>query len=242
VDEDTFLVVHLGFLNRSKGLETLLDAMVRLRGEGRRTRLLLVGAEAGTSDPSNRAYEAEIARRLDVLELSGLVVRLPQVAPAVASAYLLAADAAAFAFRDGASLRRGSLLAALAHGLPTVSTRRPGARATATVAAEDRALALAAGVASSGVARGDRRRRLAGDRRPAAGVDAAAVRLRDGEMLLLAPPDDSAGLATALARLADDGALRARLAAGAGALMAELAWPRIAAAHRALYADLLAGA
>src|SRR5439155_9131320 len=208
VDDGTFLVVHLGFLNRSKGLETLLDAMVRLRGEGRRTRLLLVGAEAGASDPSNRAYEAEIARRLAVLELSGLVVRLPQVAPAAASAYLLAADAAAFPFRDGASLRRGSLLAALAHGLPTVSTRTPGAHGTAAGPVEERVPALPVGAVSSGAARraqGERRTR--GARMPA-GVGAAAVWLRDGEPVLLAPPDDSVGLATALARLADAPVLR----------------------------------
>src|SRR5579884_4515033 len=110
-DDATFLVVHLGFLNRSKGLETLLDAVLRLRGAGRRARLLLLGAEVGASDPANRAYAAELERRLAVLALSGLVERLPLVPPAVASAYLLAADAAAFPFRDGASLRRGSRLA-----------------------------------------------------------------------------------------------------------------------------------
>jgi glycosyltransferase involved in cell wall biosynthesis len=241
VDDGTFLVVHLGFLNRSKGLETLLDAMGRLHGEGRRTRLLLVGAEAGASDPSNRAYEAEIGRRLAVLELSGLVVRLPRVAPAVASAYLLAADAAAFPFRDGASLRRGSLLAALAHGLPTVSTRRRGAHGTAAGSVEERALAAPMGAAPSGAARPAQGGRWTGGGRPTAGVDAAAVRLRDGETLLLTPTDDSAALATALARLAEDAGLRARLAAGGRALTAELTWPRIAAAHRALYADLLAG-
>jgi len=206
-DDATFLVVHLGFLNRSKGLETLLDAVLRLRGAGRRARLLLLGAEVGASDPANRAYAAELERRLAVLALSGLVERLPLVPPAVASAYLLAADAAAFPFRDGASLRRGSLLAALAHGLPTVSTR-----ATTDSPAE----------------------------KPA-GFAGATVALRDGETLLLVPSGDSTALAAALGRLADDPALRARLAAGGRALTDALSWPRIAAAHRALYAALLGG-
>jgi glycosyltransferase involved in cell wall biosynthesis len=212
-DDATFLVVHLGFLNRSKGLETLLDAVVRLRGEGRRVRLLLVGAEVGASDPANRAYAGELERRLGVLALSGLVERLPLVPPAIASAYLLAADAAAFPFRDGASLRRGSLLAALAHGLPTVSTRAPRARRDAPW---NPATSL--------------------------GFSPPSVALRDEETLLLVPPGDSAALAAALARLADDPALRARLAAGGQVLADALSWPRIAEAHRTLYAALLGDA
>ena len=38
---------------------------------------------------------------------------------------LAAADAAVFPFADGASARRGSVLAAMAHGLPIVTTSGP---------------------------------------------------------------------------------------------------------------------
>ena len=37
----------------------------------------------------------------------------------------LAVDCAVLPYREGASLRHGSLMAALAHGLPIVSTRPP---------------------------------------------------------------------------------------------------------------------
>lgn len=52
--------------------------------------------------------------------------------------------------------------------------------------------------------------------------------VRDGENMLLAEPRDPEGLARAVARLASDPVLRARLEAGAAALAAEFSWERIA--------------
>jgi len=62
--------------------------------------------------------------------------------------------------------------------------------------------------------------------------------IRDGENMLLAPPRDPQGLARAVARLAQEPLLRARLEAGATALAGEFAWEPIA--HRtAAFFDLL---
>jgi len=52
--------------------------------------------------------------------------------------------------------------------------------------------------------------------------------VREGENMLLAEPRDPEGLASAVARLAADPVLRARLEAGAAALAAEFTWERIA--------------
>jgi glycosyltransferase involved in cell wall biosynthesis len=167
-DDATLLLVHLGFLNRSKGLETLLAALPRLRAEGRRVRLALVGAEAGASDAANAAYAREVAARLQAPELAAAVVRLPVLPPAEVSACLLAADVAVFPFADGASLRRGSLLAALAHGLPTVTTWPPGH-------------AAAPAAASVGLREGEQVVRVpAGD---AAALAAAVARVADDATL-----------------------------------------------------------
>ena len=59
--------------------------------------------------------------------------------------------------------------------------------------------------------------------------------VRDGEAIVLVPPDDPAALADALGRLADDG-LRA-LATGARAVAARISWPTLAAETAAIYSE-----
>ncbi|MHB8693441.1 MAG: glycosyltransferase [Solirubrobacteraceae bacterium] len=61
-----------------------------------------------------------------------------------------------------------------------------------------------------------------------------------GEHVALVPPDDAAALAATIARLADDGAERARLASGSRRAAAFFAWPGIAAHALALYREALA--
>lgn len=127
-DEGTLLIGYFGFLNSSKGVPVLLEAVRRLVDDGRRAVLLLVGGEAGDSDPTDRAEGQAVGRRIAELALERVVRRTGYLdAPRVA-AHLLACDLCVLPFLDGASLRRGTLMAALAHGLPVVSTRRPGYR------------------------------------------------------------------------------------------------------------------
>ena len=71
-------------------------------------------------------------------------------------------------------------------------------------------------------------------------ADPPDPRLDDGRTVVVAPRvRDGAALADALARLLDDPALRERVAAGGAELAAERTWPRIAAAHRRLYREVL---
>jgi glycosyltransferase involved in cell wall biosynthesis len=207
---DDILIGYFGLISRSKGLDVLLDALARLP---ERFRLLVIGGAATL--PEDRAYAAEIERQLDERRLRGRVIFTGHCAEAEVSAHMLAADMAALPFADGASFRRGSLLATLAHGVPTVTTiddRRP--------TTDDRAGSLAIRGRWSVV----------------------GGRLVDSENVLLVPPGDAGALAAALERLAEDAALRERLGTGGRALATQFSWERIAEQHEALYRDLIATA
>ena len=122
IGPDTLLLSYFGFMNASKGLETLIDGMDSLVGRGLDLRLQIVGGETGPSDPTNSSYSQRIAHRI---RQKGMVERVDWegfASPEQVSAALMSADLCVLPFQDGASLRRGSLLAALAHGVPLVTT------------------------------------------------------------------------------------------------------------------------
>lgn len=184
VTPDITLIAYFGLISPSKGLDTLARALEALPAT---FRLLVIGGEA--TAPADQTYAAVVRRSIVDAQLSERVIMTGHCAAADVSAHLLAADLAALPFVDGASLRRGSLLAVLAHGVPTITT--PGA--------------------------------------------AAFV---DGDQALLTPPGDAPALAGAIARLANDAALRARLAQGGQTLAARFSWETIAAQHEELYRTL----
>jgi glycosyltransferase involved in cell wall biosynthesis len=116
---------YFGLLNSSKGLETLLEAFRQLRAGMPSIKLLMVGAGIGDSDPTNAVYQQKILKLIDDLALRDMVIFTGYVVPTDVSAHLMASDICVLPFRDGASFRRGSLMAALAHGLPIVTTKAP---------------------------------------------------------------------------------------------------------------------
>ncbi len=119
--DDDYLIAYFGLVNRSKGLETLLEAVAQLRDLP--IRLALVGAVAGSSDPTNAAYMSEIDALIERLEIAPFIHRTGYLEDAAVSGYLAAADVVALPFRDGASYRRGTLIAALQHGCAIVTTQ-----------------------------------------------------------------------------------------------------------------------
>lgn len=118
-----WLLSYFGFLNANKGGETLVCALAELVSAGRPARLLMIGGKVGSSDPTNLAYLSHIEALIDRLGLHDRVQWTGFTSSDEVSANLLAADCAIMPYREGASLRHGSLMAALAHGVPIVSTQ-----------------------------------------------------------------------------------------------------------------------
>lgn len=225
VGDGTSLLAYFGFLNASKGGRDLIDVLERLRGEGRDARLVMIGGRTGASDPTNAAYLARFEADVAARGLAGAVIWTGHVAPPDVSAWLRAADAAVLPYADGASYRRGSLLAALTHGAPVVTTTPGGTTATGAMPA---GTTPAAATMPGAVATTSR----VIDPPPAADPLPPLV---DGVSARLVPPGDTAALTDAVRAVLDDPALADRLSAGARAVAVHFGWDAIAAAHLTLY-------
>src|SRR5262249_1596654 len=80
------LVAYFGLISRSKGLDTLLGALVMLPAH---VRLLVVGGAATAAE--DRAYDEQVRRQIEERELGRRVTITGQCATADVSAHLLAA-------------------------------------------------------------------------------------------------------------------------------------------------------
>ena len=118
--EGDFLLGYFGFLNESKGADTLLHALAQLAPQ---THLVFIGGRTGDSDPANnQAFFQQLDSLIASLGLPGRVHWTDFLPDEGVSTYLHAADLVVLPYRDGVSLRRGSLMAALAHARPVLST------------------------------------------------------------------------------------------------------------------------
>ena len=116
------LLAYFGFFNASKGLEELLTVFAGLERQIPNARLLLIGGGVGETDPTNRQFAARLQRHAENLGLADRLIWTGYVDATGVSLHLQAADLIALPFRDGVSLRRGTLMAALSHGCAIVST------------------------------------------------------------------------------------------------------------------------
>jgi glycosyltransferase involved in cell wall biosynthesis len=123
VQPDEFLIGYFGFLSESKGGDVLIGALAALAGRKARVKLVLIGGQSGSSDLANNdAFAIEIDKLIREYNVADRIIRTGFVESPQVSAHLLACDAMILPYRDGVSFRRGSLMAALAHGCPVVTT------------------------------------------------------------------------------------------------------------------------
>ena len=122
VAQDEVLLCYFGFLNASKGGETLVRVLAELVQRQHRVRLLMIGGQVGDSDPTNQAYLRRVEVLATELGMGARILWTGYTGAEEVSANLTAADVCILPYRDGASFRRGSFMAALAHGMPIVST------------------------------------------------------------------------------------------------------------------------
>ncbi|MFM2308291.1 MAG: hypothetical protein RLY87_411 [Chloroflexota bacterium] len=112
------LLAYFGLLTHTKGIDTLLLAMRSLPAT---TRLALIGGEGESNE--DQAYARRVRQNIIDYGLEDRVIVTGHAEPTDVSAYLIAADAVVLPFSDGYSYRRGSLLTALAHSVPVITTK-----------------------------------------------------------------------------------------------------------------------
>ena len=120
--EDDLVVGYFGFVNAGKGGLNLIKTLERLLPDEPSARLLMVGEQARAGSEHDKTYWAEVQQ---YMRANGLADRVTvtgfQPDPEV-SADLAACDVLLLPYADGASLRRGTLMAGLAHGCAIVTT------------------------------------------------------------------------------------------------------------------------
>lgn len=122
VGDQDLLISYFGFLNESKGGLVLVEALAYLVEQGIPAHLVMIGGRAGSSDPTNVRYGERVDALIDKHNLSNRVHWTGFVEDDMVSANFLASDLTALPYLDGVSLRRGTLMAALAHGRAIITT------------------------------------------------------------------------------------------------------------------------
>jgi len=115
--DPVFTVVYFGLIRPAKGLEEFLECARLVKARNAPIRFRAIGALTGGAAEYGQSF-LDAARSLDIEVLVG--ASEDEVATA-----LSAASAAYLPFPDGATARRGSILAAASCGLPILSTTGP---------------------------------------------------------------------------------------------------------------------
>jgi len=132
VKADDFVIAYFGYVDPTKGVDTLLKAFQIVAGLRRNVRLIMVGGGNGDGNaPLSKRSEAITRYEQAMYELPKQLGIADEVTwtggyksdSEEASMYFRAADACVLAFDKGITLNRSSFAAAAAHGLPIITTK-----------------------------------------------------------------------------------------------------------------------
>jgi glycosyltransferase involved in cell wall biosynthesis len=118
------VIAYFGFLHPVKGIENLLKAYKEVLEDHPLARLLLVGGVESLALGEEAAwYWNELHALVAHLGLDEMVAMTGYVPEEEVSRLLSGADVGVLPFNHGVTLKSGTLLTLLAHGLPVVATR-----------------------------------------------------------------------------------------------------------------------
>jgi polysaccharide biosynthesis protein PslF len=124
---DSILITFFGFLHPVKGIETLLPAFQKVLATHPQARLLLLGGveSLALQGEAAKRYWDKLHTLVTELNLNQMVHLTGYLDAETASKYLLGCDIGVLPFNHGMTMKSGSLLTLLAHGLPVIATQHP---------------------------------------------------------------------------------------------------------------------
>lgn len=124
IAKDAVVVAFFGGIIQSKGFEYLVKA-IRIIHSSNSFPVVLLAIGGFVPLESNSAYQLEVENYIKKEGIFDVVIFFENVDATNVSRYLHCADLAVYPFLSGVGENSGSMLAALAHGLPTIITSGP---------------------------------------------------------------------------------------------------------------------
>ena len=116
--KDKIVLTHFGLFYPGKGVETILKAVAELKKEYDNFQLIMLGGKwRGEED-----YYQDLKEQAQKLGIDEKIYWIGYLPAEEVSKYLSATDIFLVPYDMGISIRRGSYMAGLVHGLPTIST------------------------------------------------------------------------------------------------------------------------
>ena len=123
---DDIVLCFFGFINDRKGVDTLLHGLRDLVADpptAGNVSLVFIGGRTGASDPTNVAYLARMDALITELVLGDRIHWTGFIPAEQVTASFASADLCVLPYRDGVSFLHGTFHAALAHGVPILTTQ-----------------------------------------------------------------------------------------------------------------------